>query len=116
MANTDVGRTNAGDRAGTTLQRDDAVGATSRHRDDANRRPKLLTSTEARRSFVTSEFWLALIMSVALVVAGYADEDGLATDQGWALAAGVIAFYLLSRGIAKAGSREPQIRDFDDFS
>jgi hypothetical protein len=109
MSNIDVGRTNTGDRAGTTKQRDDSVGATSR-------RPKLLTSTEARRSFVTSEFWLALIMSVALVVAGYADEDGLATDQGWALAAGVIAFYLLSRGIAKAGSREPQIRDFDDFS
>jgi hypothetical protein len=76
-------------------------------------RAKIVTSTEARWSLLTTEFWLSLAMAVALIVAGYADDDGLATDQGWALAAGVIALYSISRGLAKAGSRDPEIRDLD---
>ena len=107
MASIDAGPTSQHGRDVTTNQRSEAAGTT--------RQPKLLTSTEARRSFITSEFWLALVMAIALVVVGYADDDGLAIDQAWALSAGVISFYLLSRGIAKAGSREPQVRDLDDL-
>ena len=65
---------------------------------------------------MTSEFWLALVMAIALVVDVYADDDGLAVDQAWALAAGVISFYLLSRGIAKAGSRRDAFCDVYDFT
>jgi hypothetical protein len=108
MASIDVGQTNQRRREETNKRPGEAAGT--------SRQPKLLTSTEARRSFITSEFWLALVMAIALVVVGYADDDGLAVDQAWALSAGVISFYLLSRGIAKAGSREPQVRDLDDFS
>jgi hypothetical protein len=112
MASIDAGPTSQHGRDVTTNQRSEAAGTT---RQPTTRQPKLLTSTEARRSFITSEFWLALVMAIALVVVGYADDDGLAIDQAWALSAGVISFYLLSRGIAKAGSREPQVRDLDDL-
>ena len=84
-------------------------------RSPRSRSPKLLMSTETRRSFVTSEFWVALAMAALLIVVGYADDDGLGITRAWELAAGIIAFYIVSRGIAKAGSRDPQVRDFDDF-
>jgi hypothetical protein len=76
---------------------------------------KVLTSTETRRSFMTTEFWIALAMAAALVIVGYADDDGLGVSRAWELAAGVIGIYILSRGIAKAGSRDPQVRDLDDY-
>ena len=88
------------------------AGTTNRAAED--RRPKLITATETRRSFITSEFWVAIAMAVVLVVVGYADDDGLGVNRAWELAAGVIALYILSRGIAKAGSSDPQVRDFDD--
>ena len=37
-----------------------------------SRRPRLLTATETRRSFMTSEFWITIVMAVTLVVVGYA--------------------------------------------
>lgn len=77
--------------------------------------PKVLTSTETRRSFITSEFWIAIAMAAALVIVGYADDNGLGVNRGWELAAGIIGIYILSRGIAKAGSRDPQVRDLDDY-
>jgi hypothetical protein len=62
-------------------------------------------TTEARPGIMTTEFWLTLIAAVTFVIAAYI-SDTFATDVGWALAAGVIAAYSLSRGFAKAGSRE----------
>jgi hypothetical protein len=81
-----------------------------------NRRPRLLTATETRRSFMTSEFWLTIVAAVTLVVVGYADDNGLGVNRAWALAAGIVGLYILSRGIAKAGSSDPQVRDFDDLT
>ena len=96
---------------GTTAQRTDR----DRRNGTDHRSPKWLSATETRRSFITSEFWLALGMAALLVIVGYADDDGLGITRAWELAAGVIGLYILSRGIAKAGSRDPQIRDLDDL-
>jgi hypothetical protein len=85
----------------------------NRNRDRDRPHVRMLTSTEARRSFVTTEFWLALIAAAAVITAGYVDNGKLLVSQGWALGCGIIAFYLLSRGIAKAGSHEPKLRDLD---
>jgi hypothetical protein len=84
-----------------------------RDRDRDRDRPHatLVTSTETRRSFMTTEFWLALIAAVAVIAAGYWDEGKLLVSQGWALGCGIIAFYLLSRGIAKAGSHDPKFKE-----
>jgi hypothetical protein len=99
----------------TASNRTANTGAVSRSDGQERKSPKVLMSTETRRSFVTSEFWVALAMAALLVVVGYADDDGLGITLAWELAAGVIAFYILSRGIAKAGSRDPDVRDLDDL-
>jgi hypothetical protein len=102
MASTNIGT------AGQTADRD-------RQNGSDRRTPKWLSSTETRRSFITSEFWLALGMAALLVIVGYADDDGLGITRAWELAAGIVGLYILSRGIAKAGSRDPQIRDLDEL-
>lgn len=61
--------------------------------------------TEARPGIMTTEFWLSIVSAITVVVAAYV-SDSFETDIGWALFAGIIAAYLISRGLAKAGSRE----------
>ena len=69
------------------------------------RRGFVAGSTEARPGVMTTEFWLSIIMAVTVIVAGYV-SDAFDVDLAWALGAGIIAAYALSRGLAKAGSRE----------
>jgi multidrug efflux pump subunit AcrB len=61
--------------------------------------------TEARPGIMTSEFLLTLLAAAVVVIAGYV-SDTFSEDLAWALFAGIIAAYVLSRGIAKAGSKE----------
>jgi hypothetical protein len=85
-----------------------------RDRDD-DRSPRIITSTETRRSFATTEFRLTILAVAAMIIVGYADDDGLGAGTAWMLSAGVVAAYLLSRGIAKAGSSDPTSRSLDRF-
>ncbi|HUR78341.1 MAG TPA: hypothetical protein VMZ22_10365 [Acidimicrobiales bacterium] len=63
--------------------------------------------TETRRSVVTSEFWLLLIGSVTMLFFAYDDGgDSFARDDAWRYVTFVTVAYLLSRGLAKAGSYE----------
>jgi len=61
--------------------------------------------TEARPGIITSEFWLTMLMTAVVIVAGYI-SDSFDNDLAWGLGAGIVIAYILSRGIAKAGSRE----------
>jgi hypothetical protein len=71
-------------------------------------------TTEARPGIMTTEFWLSVIMAVTVIIAGYV-SDAFDVDLAWALGAGIIAAYALSRGFAKAGSREgPFMVDLSD--
>ena len=71
-------------------------------------------TTEARPGIMTTEFWLSLAMAVVVIVAGYV-SDAFSVDTAWALGVGVIAAYAISRGLAKAGSREgPFMVDLTD--
>ena len=72
---------------------------------------KIVTARETRRSLLTTEFWLTLAAATGLIIAGYWDEAELSLDLAYALAAGIVAAYILSRGFAKAGSGEPVIRN-----
>ena len=54
---------------------------------------------------MTTEFWLTILSAIGLVIAGYV-SDTFDNDLAWALGAGLIAAYSLSRGLAKCGSRE----------
>jgi hypothetical protein len=72
----------------------------------ANRRRMFFAGeTEARPGIMTSEFWLAVVSAATVVIAGYI-SGAFPIRLGWALFAGIVAAYLLSRGIAKAGSPE----------
>jgi hypothetical protein len=62
-------------------------------------------TTEARPGIMTTEFWLSVLAAIGVVIAGYV-SDTFDNDLAWALGAGLIAAYSLSRGFAKSGSRE----------
>src|SRR4051812_291769 len=62
-------------------------------------------TTEARPGIMTTEFWLTVLSAIGIVIAGYV-SDTFDNDLAWALGAGLIAAYSLSRGLAKCGSRE----------
>jgi hypothetical protein len=87
-------------------------GASTHNRYDDVRGPARVEShtTETRRSIATSEFWAFLVACAAILAAAYTDE-AFDVDHAWTLVAGVTGAYLLSRGIAKAGSRESYERD-----
>jgi hypothetical protein len=85
-----------------------------RNRGEDRRSVKMVTTTETRRAFMTTEFWIAIAMAAAVVIAGYINDSAqLDLTEAWALGCGVVAFYVLSRGIAKAGSYDPEVKDID---
>ena len=69
------------------------------------RRGFVAGETEARPGIFTSEMWLMVLFTAVLVIGAYV-SDTFDNDLGWALAAGVVASYILSRGLAKSGSKE----------
>ena len=92
---------------------EDRYGA--RDRDRSRRQERgIFISTEARPGFITTEFWLTLAGVAALIILAFAvDEVGDRFGLGCATA--VLVAYVLSRGIAKAGSSEVTRRDYDDL-
>ena len=74
----------------------------------------IFIDTEARRGFTTTEFWLTIAGVVALVIMAY-NSDLLGVRYGMGMATVILFGYILSRGIAKAGSDETVQRDRDDF-
>jgi hypothetical protein len=74
----------------------------------------IFIDTEARRGFTTTEFWLTIVGVVALVILAY-NSDLLGVRWGMGMATAVLLGYIVSRGIAKAGSDEVVHRDQDDF-
>jgi hypothetical protein len=82
-------------------------------------------ATETKQAFKTTEFWsfaaivAAILISAALIKGGDSGSGSVGTDefiarQAWLYVAIVTGCYLLSRGLAKAGSREPYSEDRDD--
>lgn len=69
-------------------------------------------STETRKSFRTTEFIAFVVVTSLMMLSAYTQE-AFDIDQAWTLAAIITSFYMLSRGIAKAGSREPRYDDGD---
>jgi len=74
----------------------------------------IFIDTEARRGFTTTEFWLTIVGVVALVIMAY-NSDLLGVRYGMGMATVVLFGYILSRGIAKAGSDETVQRDREDY-
>jgi len=68
--------------------------------------------TETKLATKTTEFYAMILAIVGILVATYADgNDTLTKDDGFRYAAFVAAAYILSRGLAKLGTREPRDAD-----
>jgi uncharacterized membrane protein len=72
-------------------------------------------STETKASFKTTEFFAFLaVLAGILVSAGVVDEannGGFGAKQAWLYATILTVGYMVSRGLAKAGSRQPYDED-----
>ena len=83
---------------------------TNRHREPARR-----LSTETKASFKTTEFFAYLAAVVAvLIAAAVVDESnagGFGAQQAWLYVTLLTVGYMVSRGFAKSGSREPYSAD-----
>jgi hypothetical protein len=68
-------------------------------------------STETKAAFKTTEFFAYLAVLVGILIAGAvvdsADAGGYGARQVWLYATILTVGYMVSRGLAKAGSREP---------
>ena len=74
-------------------------------------------ATETKQAFKTTEFWAMLALIVAILIAGNAIEseeggpDVFAADKVWLYITILGSAYMISRGLAKSGSREPYFPD-----
>jgi hypothetical protein len=79
--------------------------------DDDDDEVTFYEESEARRSLGTSEFWIYVIVTALLLFFTYQDGgDSLSREDGWRYAAATTVGYFISRGLAKAGSSEPRVR------
>ena len=77
-------------------------------------------TTETKQAFKTTEFWAMVGVVVAILVSAAAIKGGdtSGTDefiarQAWLYVAIVAGAYLISRGLAKAGSSDPYTESSD---
>jgi hypothetical protein len=61
-------------------------------------------SDETKHSLKTTEFWAMAGVIGAILIAAYV-SDSLGDVRAWTLVAGVASAYMLSRGLAKSGTR-----------
>lgn len=74
-------------------------------------------TTETKQAFRTTEFWIYVLLLLAVLIAGAVtgDDGGVGASGGdpmnagqtWLYAVILTAAYLVSRGLAKAGSQDP---------
>jgi hypothetical protein len=74
--------------------------------------PDRRLSTETKASYKTTELVVYVLAVIGVLIASAvvdADEDGqwFTAAQGWTLVTWLTIGYMVSRGLAKSGSREP---------
>ena len=78
---------------------------------DLSRTPGRRLGTETKHAFKTTEFWTYLAAVIAVLIAadsiGSGAHDVFRADKAWLFVTILTVGYLISRGLAKAGSREP---------
>jgi hypothetical protein len=93
-----------------TVTSDDRIAATPR---PAERR----LSTETKLGTKTTEFYAYVAATVGVLIAGLltkagdGHDDRLGAYQTWLIVGILTAGYMVSRGLAKSGSREPYTAD-----
>ena len=83
-------------------------------------RPTQRLSTETKHSSKTSEFYAYIAATVGVLLAGLltkagdGHDDRLQAKETWLIVGILTVGYMISRGLAKAGSREPYWGDDRD--
>jgi hypothetical protein len=82
-------------------------------------------STETKHSLKTTEFWAMVAVIAGILIAswivgqgdgnGRANVDAFPATRAWLYVAIVAVGYMVSRGLAKAGSRDPYWSDRSDL-
>jgi hypothetical protein len=70
----------------------------------------LQRSTQTKASTKTSEFFVYLVGAAAILIASLV-VDGFNATEGWMYFTFLSIGYMISRGLAKSGSREPYRAD-----
>ena len=98
----------------TTTATAPAAGRTTAHTPNRRR------STETKQAFKTTEFIAYVAILIGLFIAGAladadegSDVDGFGANLVWLYAVILTFGYMVSRGLAKSGSREPYDADRD---
>jgi hypothetical protein len=88
---------------------------TQRIENNNDHRPVRRLATETKAAFKTTEFFAFLAMTVGvLIAAAVVDESnagGMGAKQAWLYVTILTVGYMVSRGLAKAGSRQPYDED-----
>ena len=77
-------------------------------------------ATETKQAFKTTEFWamvgliVAILVSAAVINGGDNGTDEFIARQAWLYVSILGAGYFISRGLAKAGSREPYTEEIGE--
>jgi hypothetical protein len=75
-------------------------------------------STETKAAFKTTEFFAFVAVLAGILIAGAvvdsADVGGYGARQVWLYATILTVGYMISRGLAKSGSRDPYDADHSD--
>jgi len=82
-------------------------------------------TTETKQAFKTTEFWAMIAIVVGILIAaamigqgdgnGNPNQDAFSAQRAWLYIAIVGVGYMVSRGLAKAGSRDPYWADSSDL-
>ena len=87
----------------------------TRRREGAVRR---VAATETKHSSKTTEFYAMIAVIAGILIAAWyvgrnGGVDNFRANDAWLYVAIVASAYMISRGLAKSGSREPQMDDVD---
>jgi hypothetical protein len=94
-----------------------ATGADTGRTPSALGRATRRLATETKQAFKTTEFWAMVALVIAILIAGNAIEaeeggpDIFSADKVWLYITILGSAYMISRGLAKSGSREPYWTD-----
>ena len=79
-------------------------------------------TTETKQAFKTTEFWAMVAIVAGILIASWVVDDGGGANgdafpavRAWLYVAIVASAYIVSRGLAKAGSSEPYWADASDL-
>jgi hypothetical protein len=74
-------------------------------------------TTETKAAFKTTEFFAYLAVLAGILIAGFvvdgSDATGFGPEEVWLYSTILTVGYMISRGLAKAGSRQPYDEDGD---